>query len=591
MSIRFRVAGITFSGTSERIATATDVVVLVGPNNAGKSRALREIAAHIADDNPEAVVTSLATEKSGAAEELREWIVQRTVSSATVGYRTTADGHGVWVEDACNGWTAEPATVSRLARALVLLADAETRLQLANSVPSVDVRSLLPLEPLQRLLRDHTTETRLSAAVERAFALPVHVNRAGGSQLHLHLGAPEAEPRLDSVEYLSALDELPLVPEQGDGMRSFIGLLLTIVTSSHPLILVDEPEAFLHPPQARELGRQLATPEEQQLIVATHSVDVLLGLLDRARSVTVIRLTRNGDRNRASVLDGQRVAALWRDPVLRYSRLLDGLFHRGVIVCEAEGDVRLYNATLDARLERRGEAAADVLFTSSGGKHKLAAAVAALRPLGVPVAVVTDLDMLRAEQPLRGLVDGLGGDWARFESDARRLRALVAEMETVSPTVDSIRPQLLQTLGADGTARVTEEQSRRIREITKVRDGWRIAREGGGIAALPHGDANGIARRLIAALAEIGLFVVDVGALEGWAPDLGGHGPRFVDRALEEKRHVTHEPLSDFVASVAAFVRSVEAVAEGEPPDDRQPATSWRRESGAQQATPPGPLR
>ncbi|WP_304722163.1 AAA family ATPase [Conexibacter sp. CPCC 206217] len=87
--------------------------------------------------------------------------------------------------------------------------------------------------------------------------MPIHVNRAGGSQLHLHLGAPDIQPRLDSVEYLNALDGLPLVPDQGDGMRSFIGLLLTILSSSHPLILVDEPEAFLHPPQAVSWGGSL----------------------------------------------------------------------------------------------------------------------------------------------------------------------------------------------------------------------------------------------------------------------------------------------------------------------------------------------
>jgi ABC-type cobalamin/Fe3+-siderophores transport system ATPase subunit len=558
MSFGFRVIGITFSGTSEQIVINTDVVVLVGPNNAGKSRALREIAANLEESDETAVVEDLAFEKGGSGGDLRDWILERTIPGDPPAYRTAASGT-ILLQFSIDQWDAERPSVSTIAGLLALRANAETRLQLASSVPSVDIRLAVAKEPLQRLLRDHAAERRLSDAVQRAFDIPIHVNRAGGSQLHLHLGTPDVEPRLDSEDYLHALDGLPLVPEQGDGMRSFIGLLLTILASSHPLVLIDEPEAFLHPPQARELGRQLAAPENQQLIVATHSVDVLLGLLDRARSVTVIRLTRHGDRNRAAVLDGERVAALWRDPVLRYSRLLDGLFHRGVVVCEAEGDVRLYNAALDARLERNGEAAADVLFTSTGGKHKLAAAVAALRPLGVPVAVITDLDMLRDERPLRELVEGLGGEWSRFETDARRLRALVAAKETVAPTVDSIRAQLLLTLGENGVARVTEEQSRRIREITKVRDGWGVARDSGGVAALPHGDTNEVARRLIAGLAAIGLFVVDVGALEGWAPDLGGHGPRFVDRALEEERHVTHQPLSDFVASVAAFIRSAEA--------------------------------
>lgn len=36
MSISLKVTGITFSGSPEQIAVDTDVVVLVGPNNAGK---------------------------------------------------------------------------------------------------------------------------------------------------------------------------------------------------------------------------------------------------------------------------------------------------------------------------------------------------------------------------------------------------------------------------------------------------------------------------------------------------------------------------------------------------------------------------
>ena len=40
---------------------------------------------------------------------------------------------------------------------------------------------------------------------------------------------------------------------------SFMGLMVAVITANFPLIIVDEPEAFLHPPQARLLGRKLAT--------------------------------------------------------------------------------------------------------------------------------------------------------------------------------------------------------------------------------------------------------------------------------------------------------------------------------------------
>jgi len=43
---------------------------------------------------------------------------------------------------------------------------------------------------------------------------------------------------------------LPQVQEQGDDVKSFVGMLLAITATEYPLLLIDEPETFLHPPQA-----------------------------------------------------------------------------------------------------------------------------------------------------------------------------------------------------------------------------------------------------------------------------------------------------------------------------------------------------
>ena len=46
--------------------------------------------------------------------------------------------------------------------------------------------------------------------------------------------------------------------EQGDGFRSYVGVVLSVLLSEGRTILLDEPEAFLHPMQARRLGAWLA---------------------------------------------------------------------------------------------------------------------------------------------------------------------------------------------------------------------------------------------------------------------------------------------------------------------------------------------
>ena len=59
-------------------------------------------------------------------------------------------------------------------------------------------------------------------------------------------------------EYYNIVSKLPKLQEQGDGMRSFASILLHTFTSDYSITLIDEPEAFLHPPQARVLGKMLA---------------------------------------------------------------------------------------------------------------------------------------------------------------------------------------------------------------------------------------------------------------------------------------------------------------------------------------------
>lgn len=55
-------------------------------------------------------------------------------------------------------------------------------------------------------------------------------------------------------EAFRQLSSYPLLDTQGDGIRSVLGIISAIVAVKKPIILLDEPEAFLHPPQALQLG-------------------------------------------------------------------------------------------------------------------------------------------------------------------------------------------------------------------------------------------------------------------------------------------------------------------------------------------------
>ena len=59
---------ITFSDSSSISLEPDDVVVFVGPNNAGKSAALRDLEAYIGPQDPKTVIRSVQLHKIGSAD-------------------------------------------------------------------------------------------------------------------------------------------------------------------------------------------------------------------------------------------------------------------------------------------------------------------------------------------------------------------------------------------------------------------------------------------------------------------------------------------------------------------------------------------
>ncbi len=151
-------------------------------------------------------------------------------------------------------------------------------------------------------------------------------------------------------EYKRRLQQLPMLHEQGDGMRSFAGILLYLLLPNYSCFIIDEPESFLHPPQARILGQIFseALSDDKQAFISTHSQDFLKGLINSYSSrVKIVRVTRNGDINMIKVLDNEKLSSIWKDSLLRYSNIVDSVFHESTIVCESDSDCRLYSIILD----------------------------------------------------------------------------------------------------------------------------------------------------------------------------------------------------------------------------------------------------
>ena len=367
---------ITFNDGSSFNFNNFDIVVFTGPNNSGKSQVLRDIKDFfINKDIPRIVATNIIPQFLGDAEYLKTKCINKNG-------KYYLDNIFVNINNLKNQW--EQKNISSIYAYFINHLSTESRLQAANPAKTFDAVNDFPVAPLHKLYIDDKKEKELSSLFHQAFGTEFIVNRGAGSQIPIHVGmTPKIEEGEDrvSVSYLSKLRKLPQIQNQGDGMRSFTGILLNTFISNHCITLIDEPEAFLHPPQARLLGKLLAknTPNNRQLFISTHSEDFLKGLLDADNEhIKIIRINREGDVNHMNILNNDEVKNLWKDPILRYSNILSGLFHSKVVICESDTDCRFYQAVLYA-MQNEDSINPDILFTHCGGKQRLKVVIKALR--------------------------------------------------------------------------------------------------------------------------------------------------------------------------------------------------------------------
>jgi hypothetical protein len=531
---------IQFSDSTEVRLEKDEVVVIVGPNNAGKSATLRAIRDKAASNANSPVVIAIGIATEGSANDVTAWLdsFARKNDESSPNPVFQALGGGVHLSQISQFWSGSATWLQGLSRFFVHLLTADERLQAANPASSIALLRDAPSHPIHFLIRDDRLEARLSQLFRSAFGQELVVNRSAGSQVPLHVGKrpiPAAGEDRVSFSYVQALEELPLLHLQGDGMRSFAGVLLYTSVGRESILLIDEPEAFLHPPQARALGQLLVNERkaERQLFIATHSGDVLRGILGANSSkVRVVRLRRDGALNVARQLDNTRIAELWNDPLLRYSNILDGLFHERVVVCEADSDARFYAAVAEAMPVSASQRRLDVMFTHCGGKERLAVVVRALRAVEVPVSVAVDFDVLSSDATLGRIVEAAGGLWANFETDWKLVKSSIDNKKAEHSTAD-VKEKILQILTPIAVDAFPSGAGEEIRKVLRVSSPWSIAKNVGK-AFVPAGDSTKAFERLDSSLRTLGIFIVDVGELECFDKSIGNHGPKWVNDVLKK---------------------------------------------------------
>lgn len=509
---------ITFNDGTKLPLKHNSIVVFTGANNSGKSQVLKDAECSLDESNqtPTIVIKNFEYDFHGAINE-RTFLEERFFMNSQGQYQLIESGNS-FDKNTLQLYWRRHTFYNDLHKLFVKRLNTEIRLTSSNALN----RNFQPEKhPIYKLNKSESLAQKLSDYFRQAFKVDLIVNRNEMSTISLHIGqAPDKTAftidRQD--EYYNQVAALPKLQEQGDGMRSFASILLDTFTSEYTITLIDEPEAFLHPPQARVLGKMLAknNPKNRQLLISTHSEDFLQGLLDAENeNVTVVRIDRIGSINKMNILQNEEIKKLWGNPLLRYSNILSGLFHEKVVVCESDYDCLFYQAVMNAIYESKKEIAPDVLFTHCGGKTRIKDVVGALKAVNVPVVAICDFDLLNASQNFKPIIKSFGLTW----------EVIFGDMKSVYDSMNDRRS-------------AGDKAWSRIKKIGKA-----------GFS----GDAPAAYERVEAKCKSVGLFVVPVGEMECFDKTINKKKKEWVYYVLE-KYDLASEPKLE---NARKFVQSI----------------------------------
>src|SRR6201999_149428 len=231
-----------------------------------------------------------------------------------------------------------------------------------------------------------------------AFGVYFTIEQLSADSLRIRLS--QSEPDADEQNWNAAARAFHgraiHIKDTSDGVQAFVGILCAVLSGDYRAILIDEPEAFLHPPLARKLGYQLTTAlkEGGTLMASTHSPDFLMGCLQASPNVRVVRLEYSNGKSKGKIIDSSALTQLFKKPLMRSANVVSALFHDGVVATESDND-RVFYGEVYHRLAEQAKGYPSVLFVNAQNKQTIQDIIGPLRKFGIPAAAIVDIDILK----------------------------------------------------------------------------------------------------------------------------------------------------------------------------------------------------
>lgn len=534
------ISEIIFNEENKVTVNKNDIVVFVGPNNVGKSQSLKDIFTLCRRKVETKVIKDIVITKNMV--NLREYI-GKMANVSNNGYHDVYKGYDFNIPDSLDRFDGinKEYAYDEFREVFVVNLTTESRLGIVRPVDAISDGEMFS-NPIHFAANDSQKEMWLASNFKKAFNRALTVPNSMGRRNAIYIGERiELTDVQEKVDFKKAINEFndkilqyDRVDEQGDGIKSFTGILLNLMIDRYCTYLIDEPESFLHPPQAKIMGKLIGETltDEQQAFISTHSEEIIKGLLEACPDrVKIVRIERNDNINEISELSNDKINEVWKDPILKYSNIMSALFHKNVVLCESDSDCKMYSIINNYLQEKRGMFD-ETLFIHSGGKHRMDKIVTALKTLNINVRIIVDADILKDENNFSRLLIACGIDWER----EIKKKYKIIEANLTNPKNEITVLDFISFFGSeflDKNKILEDNDIKKINEFLKRESKWSDIKNFG-ISAFPSGDATKNFKEINDVLLDNNFFIVPVGELENFIKNIGGHGPTWVENVVEQ---------------------------------------------------------
>lgn len=553
---------IIFNDNSEIELNRNDIILFVGANNVGKSQVLKDIADQfINTNNKKVVIQDIDIEE--------ENIDFKTVSNYLKSHFSYDDKSRCYSIAIPNGeinhfgkdFLKEDYFSSGSAYSfLFTYLNTENRLNITKPIICNSVLDYWSLNIMRQLEKNRYAIDDLNNLLFLIFGIGIDVYedfinsqfikmyKIGNQEI---IKKTVSTNRRDSLEELKKLENLY---DQGDGIRSAVAILASLIVSNHTLYLIDEPETFLHPPQAKMLGRNIVqVSKDKQCFISTHNIDLIRGVLEEdASRVKIIKIDRQEKINTFNIIDNKSIAKLSTDKNLKYTNVLNGLFYKQIVLCENESDCKFYSTILE---ELDLKTYQNTLFCAVGGKDQFKLIVPLLINLNIKWRVIADIDLINNIDKLKQLLNAI--EPRSYDSISNSHKLFLSEFEekkdqTVKKQKD-IKKEIINIFTNDDY--MTDEQVKKIRRLLKKTSSLKELKVGGK-NILPAGNCINYFEEIIHFLADNNIYILECGEIERLVPNIEAHGNSWVEKVFDQYDDINekvYDNAKDFLRKVFNF--------------------------------------